>query len=551
MRDNMLSQMSKDSHKVIDTAVKLGLLDLKQAGLLREEVAMFPGQNLMNLLLKRQMINAEQLLELQKALASGTETPQPPPLPKQESSLPPEPPQPGFSWQAGPKSKVSGPPPPPQPARPGAPAADNLRAPSPVPLNRSPLSGPLKPPGPQPVSGLKSQLGTSASSSDQSGPHAASLSPPAAPVVGMTAPVTGALPKPEANWALRDFLSMARKQGCSDLHISPGRPPFVRLRGEIHYLDSPPLTAERSEQLNFSPLTPEQVQVVNQNLQLDYAFEIPSVGRHRCNVYRQRLGWEGAYRIINSNIPTMEELNLPEVLRTLTTYHQGLVLVTGPAGSGKTTTVAAMIDYINGTREDHIITVEDPIEYVIRPKKCQVTQREVGNHTGSFASALRAALRQDPDVIFVGELRDLETTAIAISAAETGHLVFGTLHTSSAARTVARILEVYPPSQRQQISTMVAESMRGVISQQLITRRDKPVPALAMEVLIFTSGVAQQIRDGRTHQLVSLMQSGKRVGMKTMDDSLMDLFQSGMISGQEAYNRAENKVPFEQHKGAK
>lgn len=316
-------------------------------------------------------------------------------------------------------------------------------------------------------------------------------------------------------------------------------------------MDAPTLTAEQSEKLNFSALSDEQRAIAREKLQIDFAWEVPSIGRHRCNVFRQRLGWEGAYRIIRSEVPTMEDLNLPPILRTLTTYYQGLVLVTGPAGSGKTTTVAAMLDYINRTRDDHIITVEDPIEYVFRPQRCQVTQREVGRHTGSFASALRAALRQDPDVIFVGELRDLETTAIAISAAETGHLVFGTLHTSSAARTIGRILEVYPTAQRQQISTMVAESLRGIISQQLISRRDRRIPALAMEVLLFTSGVAQQVKDGRTHQLVSLMQSGKRIGMRTMDDSLMELVKAGSITGYEAYLRADNKAPFELFKGVK
>src|SRR5690606_33350887 len=234
--------------------------------------------------------------------------------------------------------------------------------------------------------------------------------------------------------------------------------------------------------------------------------------------------------------------------RTLTEYHQGMVLVTGPARSGKTTTIAAMVDLVNRSREEHIITIEDPIEYVHQRQRCQVTQREVGIHTKSFAASLRAALREDPDIIVVGELRDLETISIAISAAETGHLVFGSLHTGSAARTISRILDVFPPNQQDQISTMISESLRGIISQRLLPRADGQGLAMAMEILVVTSGVSTLIRDKKTHQIISAMQSGRKIGMQTMDDALLEMAKRGVITGQEAYRQAENKAAFEQYR---
>ncbi|MCC6546169.1 PilT/PilU family type 4a pilus ATPase [Candidatus Sumerlaeota bacterium] len=341
------------------------------------------------------------------------------------------------------------------------------------------------------------------------------------------------------------FLRLARHWGCSDLHLSVGRPPFVRLNGQIRYMETDVLTAERSEELNFSALTAEQRALALADQQLDFALEIPGVGRHRCNIFRQRLGWDGSYRIVRGAIPTLEELGLPPVLRRFTEYQQGLVMVTGPSNSGKTTTCAALLEIVNSSRHDHIITVEEPVEFILPPKNCQVTQREVGRHTNSFATALRAALREDPDIILVGEMRDLETTSIAISAAETGHLVFGTLHTGSAIRTVARIVDVYPVSQQQQVSVMVAESLRGVITQQLIPRRDGNGLALALEILVNTSGVAMQIKEAKTHLIPSLMQSGKRQGMMIMEESLAALHKAGLITGREAYRRANNKQPFE------
>lgn len=349
--------------------------------------------------------------------------------------------------------------------------------------------------------------------------------------------------------ALNSYLGFARASGCSDLHLCVGVPPFVRLHGRIHYLDDRPLTSDRSEALNFSCLTGDQKTELLHRRQLDFALEIPNLGRHRCNIYRQRLGWEGAYRVVPSQVPTLDELGMPPILKKLTEYHHGMILVTGPTGSGKNTTVAALLEHINRTRADHIITVEDPIEYVLHRKQCRITQREVGTHTRSFHTALRVALRHDPDVIFVGELRDPETTSIAITAAETGHLVFGTLHTSSAMRTVACMMNFYPPSQRQEICATLADTMRGVISQQLIPRRDGQGLAMALEVLVFTPAVAQMIKDGKTHQLISHMQSQGGAGMQTMDAALMSLFCRGTISGTEAYLRAEFKDVFEATKG--
>jgi twitching motility protein PilT len=352
-------------------------------------------------------------------------------------------------------------------------------------------------------------------------------------------------PPPKQPKTLKDMLRLARHWGASDLHITVGRPPFVRIHGQIRYMEMEAVTAEQAEILNFSLMTPEQREEIVKSLNLDFAVEIPGVGRHRCNVFHQRLGWDGVYRIVASRIPTFEELGLPPVCKTLTEYQQGMVLVTGPARSGKTTTVAAMVDLVNRSREDHIITIEDPIEYVHRRQRCQVTQREVGSHTRSFATSLRAALREDPDIILIGELRDHETISISISAAETGHLVFGSLHTGSAARTVTRILDAFPFNQQDQIAIMISESMRGIISQRLLPRADKQGLVLAMEILVVTSGVSTLIRDRKSHQLVSAMQSGRKIGMQTMDDGLMDLAKRGLITGQEAYFQAENKPTFE------
>lgn len=341
------------------------------------------------------------------------------------------------------------------------------------------------------------------------------------------------------------LLKTGRERRCSDLHITVNKPPYMRHEGKLVFLNEEPVSAQLAHRLVYSVLTDSQKAEFESARQLDFSLECAGAGRFRANVYHQRIGVEGAFRFISDVVPTLATLQLPAVLEKLTTYPQGLNLVTGPGGCGKTSTVAAMLEHINCHRHEHIITVEDPVEIVFQPKNCQITQREVGTHTDSFATALRTALRQDPDVIMIGELRDLETTAISITAAETGHLVFGTLHTSSAVRTVARILDVYPPAQRPQICMMVAESLRGIISQQLVPRTDGNGRACAMEVLLVTTGVAQMIKEGKTHQLVSHMQSGRKLGMRSMDDALMDLCQANTISGNVAWSHAENKSLFD------
>jgi len=280
---------------------------------------------------------------------------------------------------------------------------------------------------------------------------------------------------------------------------------------------------------------------------LDFCYEVQKMGRFRTSVVRQRLGMDGVFRIINSKVRTMDEIGLPEHLKALTTYHNGLILVTGAVGSGKSTTLAAFIEEINRNRRDHIITLEDPIEYVFEPKGCQITQREVHTHTQSFASALRAALREDPDVIMVGEMRDLETVQLAITAAETGHLVLGTLHTANAARTLDRILDVFPIDQQAQIRTMIAGSLRGIVSQQLIVRADGQGRVLAMEILINTPAVGALIREGKTYMLPGVMQTGKKVGCRLMDDTLLDLLREKKITAQDAYERALQKALFKEY----
>jgi twitching motility protein PilT len=293
-------------------------------------------------------------------------------------------------------------------------------------------------------------------------------------------------------------------------------------------------------------LNEAQLQMIHAHGSVDFCYDVPGLARFRASVVRQRRGWESVFRVINTRIRTMQELGLPEILYTLTRYHNGLILVTGAVGSGKSTTLASMIQHINEERHDHIITLEDPIEYVFTPAGCQVSQREIHTHTQSFGSALRASLREDPDVIMVGEMRDLETISLAITASETGHLVLGTLHTSTAARTLDRLLDVFPIEQQAQIRTMVSESIRGIICQQLVPRADGKGRALALEVMTNSPAVANLIREAKTFMLPGVMQTGKRLGMRLMDDSLLELLQAGIITGEEAFLRAENKKVFAQ-----
>ncbi|MFZ4766031.1 MAG: type IV pilus twitching motility protein PilT [Roseimicrobium sp.] len=338
------------------------------------------------------------------------------------------------------------------------------------------------------------------------------------------------------------YLKLAQQYDCSDLHLATGSPPMWRRYGTLQPIwhNAAILTAEDTRRLAYNFLGDNQVHTLEKRGDVDFAYS-PEYGRFRCSVVQQRLGIDLVFRVINTSIRSIEELQLPETCRTLTRYHNGLVLITGPTGSGKSTTMAALVDEVNKEREDHIITLEDPIEYVFTPKGCHINQREVGTHTQSFAAALRGALREDPDVIMVGEMRDLETISLAITAAETGHLVIGTLHTGNAPRTLDRVLDVFPSDQRDQIRIMVSESLRGIVSQQLIPRQDGQGRVMALELLVNNAAVGNCIREGKTFMLPGVMQTGKSVGMITMDDSLKNLYTQGIISHEECYGRSEDK----------
>lgn len=340
---------------------------------------------------------------------------------------------------------------------------------------------------------------------------------------------------------LDNFLRYANMMGASDLHINVGSPPFIRLHGELKPCKANALTPQDTLALVGEILTPEQQRHFTKHLELDFCYEAEGVGNFRANILKQRKGVDGVFRVITSEILTLDELGLPRIVKNLTHNHHGLVLVTGSVGSGKSTTLAAMIDYINGQRQLHILTVEDPIEFIHVNKLSNVNQREVKQHTETFASALRASLREDPDVILIGEMRDLETISMAITAAETGHLVFGTLHTRNAAKTVDRIIDAFPAGQQNQIRLMLSESLRGVISQQLIPRADGKGRALAYEILVGTPAVANLIREGKTFQIPSLMQIHTKDGMMLMDQCLAKLVKAGTISYDEAILRADSK----------
>lgn len=345
---------------------------------------------------------------------------------------------------------------------------------------------------------------------------------------------------------------VGKESDASDVHLAINAPPSWRRFGVLEpiWQKAPVLTAADTERLATSFLTDAQWRTLTERGDVDFAYA-NSFGRFRASIVKQRLGYDLTFRIINSRVKTMAELGLPPQLKLLTQYHNGLVLVTGSVGSGKSTTLAALVEEVNLIRRDHIITLEDPIEYLIPSKNCQVTQREVHTHTTSFGAALRGALREDPDVIMVGEMRDLETISLAITASETGHLVLGTLHTSNAARTLDRVLDVFPNDQREQIRIMVSESLRGIISQQLIPRADHTGRCLAMEILMNNPAVGNLIREGKTFMLPGVIQTGKKQGMILMDDSLLQLFEAGLISLEEAIYRAENKTIMRQALGLK
>jgi len=333
-------------------------------------------------------------------------------------------------------------------------------------------------------------------------------------------------------------------EGCSDLHVSAGSPPLFRKDGEIVDLgEHEALPPERTREILFE-ITPERNRIqFGETHDTDFAYEIEGLARFRCNLFLDRKGVGGVFRQIPADIMTAEDLGLPEAVLHLCELSKGLVVVTGPTGSGKSTTLAAMIDHINERRRDHVITIEDPIEFVHANKQCLVNQREVGVHTAGFKAALRAALREDPDIVLVGEMRDLETVEIALETAETGHLVFGTLHTNTAPSTVDRIIDQFPSDQQNQIRTMLSESLKGVIAQTLCRRREGGRVA-ALEVLVVNNAVSNLIREGKAFQIPSIMQTSKGIGMTTLNDALFELVRSGVVEPGEAYRNAVARTEF-------
>jgi twitching motility protein PilT len=326
-----------------------------------------------------------------------------------------------------------------------------------------------------------------------------------------------------------ELLIQTKERGGSDLHLSAGSPAMLRLHGELAPLEDQVLTRDQVHAMIYDILNDDQRRTFEEHRDLDFAIEVGDVARFRVNVFNQRNGEGAVFRVIPTQVRSFQELGLPDVVQTLALRENGLVLVTGPTGSGKSTTLAAMIDLINATQKKHIITLEDPIEFVHRTKRCLVNQREIGSHTRSFASALRAALREDPDVILVGEMRDLETISLALTAAETGHLVFGTLHTKSAPKTVDRVIDAFPPAQQQQVRVQLAEALQGVISQVLLPTKDKKGRVAALEIMVATVAIRNLIREGKTHQMPSSIQTGTQVGMQSLEQSLRNLVMQGRV----------------------
>jgi len=338
--------------------------------------------------------------------------------------------------------------------------------------------------------------------------------------------------------------------GGSDLHIKAESPPLIRLHGELIQLELDAFTPEESRALSLSVLSPNQRARFEEELELDFAYEIPGLARFRGNVYQQRNAVQSCFRVIPLEIQTIEDLNLPPVCRYFAERPRGLVLVTGPAGSGKSTTQAAMIDYVNKNYPLHIVTVEDPVEFIHEDKQALINQRELDTDTLSFANALKFVLRQDPDVILIGEMRDLETIHLAITAAETGHLVFGTLHTTDAVQTVDRVIDVFPTHQQQQVRMQMAVNLVGVVSQTLIRRKDGTGRVAAFETMVAISAVRNLIREAKTYQIASIIQTGQRHGMQTLDQSLANLYKQGLVSYDDALEKAGNPLEFKSQIGA-
>jgi len=342
---------------------------------------------------------------------------------------------------------------------------------------------------------------------------------------------------------ITELLSFTVQQGASDLHISAGMPPIIRVDGDVRRIKLPSLDHKQVHTLVYDIMNDKQRKEYEDVLEADFSFEVPGLARFRVNAYNQNRGAAAVFRTIPSKVLTLDDLDMGKVFRDLSEKPRGLVLVTGPTGSGKSTTLAAMIDYVNDTRSDHILTIEDPIEFVHESKKCLVNQREVHRDTHSFANALRSALREDPDIILVGEMRDLETIRLALTAAETGHLVFGTLHTTSAAKTIDRVIDVFPAAEKDMVRSMLSESLMGVISQTLL-KKPTGGRVAAHEIMIGTPAIRNLIREDKVAQMYSAIQTGASFGMKTLDQSLQELVQKGMISRETARERAQNPQQF-------
>jgi len=343
---------------------------------------------------------------------------------------------------------------------------------------------------------------------------------------------------------IKELLIIAKEKEASDLHLNINIPPVLRINGKLAKLDLPELSPDMTHEMIYSILNEKQKVEFEKKGELDLSYELEDVSRFRVNIFRHRLGEAAAFRLIPENIKKLSELKLPSILSDFTEKDRGLVLVTGPTGSGKSTTLAALIDMINIKRYDHIITIEDPIEFIHSHKNCLISQREIGSHTGSFASALRNALREDPDVVLLGEMRDLETISMALTAAETGHLVFSTLHTISAAETIERIIDAFPPHQQNQIRMQLAGSLIGVIAQTLIAELDEKGRVPALEIMVANPAIKNLIREGKTHQISSTIQISKKDGMQSLDQSLKDLLMEGIISQEDAIRKAVDKKAF-------
>lgn len=343
------------------------------------------------------------------------------------------------------------------------------------------------------------------------------------------------------------FFKLMSDVGASDLHLVAGSQPILRIRGDMERVKYKALDDDELTAMLYEIAPEEKIKHFEETGDIDFAYEIPDVARYRANFFRQLNGIGAVFRLIPSAIMTADQLGLPPVITQLATLHKGLVLVTGPTGSGKSTTLAAIVDYANKHRKDHIITVEDPVEFVHRSQGCIVNHREIGRHTRSFAVALRAALREDPDIILVGEMRDLETIQLAIEAAATGHLVFGTLHTQSAAKTIDRIIDVFPANQQEQIRSTLADSLKAVVAQTLFKRVDIKGRCAALEILICTPACANLIRENKTFQIPSVIQTGRKYGMQSLDNAIEDLLKKGWISPEEAYSKCVDKSKFVQY----